>query len=58
MGRSSFCDNLDQLGTATDDHPSGLGGADRATFVSNRCMYSEDDMGDGRRDLRRDQQLR
>jgi hypothetical protein len=37
------CEDLDELRNATDDHPTALDGVDLETFVTNRCMYSEDD---------------
>jgi hypothetical protein len=35
------CDDLDELRTATDDHPTVLDGFDLETLVSNRCRYAE-----------------
>jgi hypothetical protein len=37
------CEDLDELRNATDDHPTALDGVDLETFVTNRCMYSDDD---------------
>jgi hypothetical protein len=41
------CDDLGELRTATDDHPTALDGVDLETFVSNRCMYAEDGSATG-----------
>lgn len=37
------CVDLAELGAAVADFPDALDGADLETFVSNRCLYSEDD---------------
>lgn len=39
----AVCTDLDELSAAVDDFPDALDGADVEGFVSNRCLYSEDD---------------